>query len=209
MFSNDPNLAGTTVSTTQGTYVFCFAIGTRIATPDGARPVETLAIGDPVLTAEGREVPVTWVGRQTVHKLFTPAERFEPVRVHAGALGNGLPHSDLVPTTDHTLILDGLAICAGALVNGTTITRVSKADLPERVTYYHVETEGHEIILAEGAPAETFIDYVARRGFENYAEYVELYGEERTIPEKRLPRISAARLVPPAIRERLSGKAAA
>jgi hypothetical protein len=161
----------------------CFAAGTRIATPEGERAVETLAIGDPILTADGRRVPVKWIGRQTMHKLFTPVERFSPVRVTAGALGGELPHTDLVLTADHARILDGLAINAGALVNGTTIIYDPADSLPERVTYYHVETEDHDVFLANGAAAETFVDYVARRAFDNFHEYLDLYGEDRTIQE--------------------------
>ena len=187
----------------------CFLTGTLIATPEGERAVETLAPGDLVTTADGRAVPVVWVGRQTMHKLFSPPERFCPVRVRAGALGAGLPHSDLRVTADHALILDGMAICAGALVNGTTIAYDPIGSLPERVTYHHVETERHEAILANGAAAETYVDYVARRTFDNHAEYRALHGEERTIPEMDLPRIAAARLVPPTIRARLAAPDAA
>ncbi|MEY8841032.1 Hint domain-containing protein, partial [Cribrihabitans sp. XS_ASV171] len=161
----------------------CFAVGTLIATPGGETPVETLQIGDRVLTCDGRAVPVRWVGRQTLHKLFTPPERLAPVRVRESALAEGVPHTDLVLTADHALILEGLAINAGALVNGTTIAFDSMDSLPERVTYYHVETEQHEVILANGAAAETYVDYVQRRIFDNYAEYLDLYGEERTITE--------------------------
>jgi hypothetical protein len=175
----------------------CFAAGTLIATPEGESTVEALSIGDLILAADGRTVPVKWIGRQTLHKLFA-GERARPVRVTAGALGNGLPHTDLVLTADHALIFDGLAINAGALVNGTTITLEPLAALPDRVTYYHVETEAHDVILANGTPAETFIDYVGRQAFDNHAEYVELYGDARIIPEMSLPRISTARLVPPA-----------
>lgn len=181
----------------------CFAAGTGIACPGGERAVETLEIGDTVLTADGRAVPVRWIGRQTVDKRFTPAERFAPVRVAAGALGGGLPERDLVLTADHALVLDGLAITAGALVNGTTICRVPMAELAERETYYHVETDDHEAILAEGAAAETFVECDQRRAFDNHAEYVALYGAERGVAEMALPRVSSARLVPAAIRARL------
>lgn len=177
-------------------YTTCFAVGTLIATPEGETTVETLQIGDLVTTADGRAVAVKWIGRQTVQKYFA-GDRARPVRVAAGALGEGLPHTDLVLTADHALILDGLAINAGALVNGTTIT-LERA--PQIATYYHVETEGHEVILANGAPAETYVDYIQRRVFDNYADYVDLYGDDRTITEMNLPRISAARLVPNAIR---------
>ncbi len=190
-------------------FTVCFAAGTLIATPEGETAVERLAIGDLVTTADGRSVAVKWVGRQTVHKLFTPRERFVPVRVTAGALGNGLPHSDLVLTADHALILDGLAINASALVNGTTICWEPAEALPGTVTYYHVETQEHDVILANGAAAESYVDYIQRRGFDNFAEYAELYGEERTIAEMDLPRVSSARLLPPEIRLRLNGAAAA
>jgi hypothetical protein len=29
---------------------------------------------------------------------------------------------------------------------------------PERVEYFHIEFEDHEVILAEGTPAESFVD---------------------------------------------------
>ena len=110
-------------------------------------------------------------------------------------------------TADHALVLDGLAINAGALVNGDTIAVEPMAALPERITCYHVETEGHETILAEGAPAESYIDYVARTAFDNYADYVARCGAERVIREMPLPRISSARLVPGSIRARLGALA--
>lgn len=176
----------------------CFAAGTLIATPKGDVAVETLAIGDPILTTDGRTVPVPWVGRQSKHKALTRARDFAPVRVKAGALGARVPHSDLILTGDHALIVDGLAINAAALVNGTTIAFEPMDSLPDSITYYHIETENHEEILANGAPAETFFDYAGRHAFDNHQEYLDLYGCERIIPEMRRPRISARRQLPAA-----------
>ena len=68
---------------------------------------------------------------------------------------------------------------------------------------YHIETENHEVILANGVPAETFVDVVTRSHFDNYQEYVELYGAPKIIPEMPYPRISSARLLPQAIKDRL------
>lgn len=190
-------------------FVVCFAPGTMIATPSGECAVETLAIGDPVLTADGEVVPVKWIGRQTVHKAFTPAERFVPVRVKAGALGHALPHSDLVLTGDHALEIDGLLINASALVNEDTIVWEPFDTLPERLTYFHVETKRHDMIIANGAAAETFVDHVTRRRFDNFAEYEAVYGDEQAVEMQALPRISAARLLPAPIRERIAAKVAA
>jgi hypothetical protein len=189
--------------------VNCFLAGTLIAVPTGDVAIEDIAIGDAVLGADGRAVPVRWIGRQTVSTRFRMAERLQPVRVKAGALGGGLPLRDLVLTADHALLVDGLLINAGALVNGACIDWVPLSELGESFTVYHVETEDHDIILAEGTPAETFIDYVGRQAFDNYAEYVALYGEERIIAEMPYPRISTARLLPPALKARLGDAAAA
>jgi hypothetical protein len=91
---------------------------------------------------------------------------------------------------------------AGALVNGTTITRRTR--MPERFTYFHVELDDHALILAEGVPAETFVDNVTRRRFDNYAEYEALYGDlDRPIAELDLPRVKSARQLPRGLRERL------
>ena len=70
-------------------------------------------------------------------------------------------------------------------------------------TVYHVETEVHEIIYANGAPSETFIDNVSRRAFDNYAEFEELYGDQSEMKELPYPRASNARHLPSRIKTRL------
>lgn len=185
---------------------FCFMDGTKIATPGGEALVEDLRIGDLVRTADGRDVPVKWIGRQHVAcpANITLDEHRAPVCIQAGALGN---HSDLYVSADHGMILDGYVINASALVNGHTIRFLGADEASERFTYYHIETEAHDVVLANGAPAETFIDVAGRTAFDNYQEYLDLYGHERIIPPLPQPRISSARLVPPAIRARVFGAA--
>lgn len=178
----------------------CFLAGTLIATPSGPVPVETLRPGHPVLTADGRSVPVVWLGHRRVARLFAHDHRNRIVRVAAGALGGGLPLRDLHVTADHALFLDGLLICAGALVNGAGIDWAPLDGLGATCTVYHVETEGHEVLLAEGAPAESFIDYAGRGGFANPGQCPD---PGRIIAEMPCPRVSAARHVPPLLRRRL------
>ncbi|MRX50527.1 hypothetical protein GI374_08740 [Paracoccus sp. S-4012] len=187
--------------------LFCFAAGTLIATPAGERAVETLAPGDEVATADGRAVPVRWVGRQTVRRAAASG-RLAPVRIAAGALGAGpdlaaLPRRDLVVTADHALILGGLAITAAALVDGRGIRRLAAEEMPERATFYHIETEAHDVVLAEGAPAETWVDHAERARFDNYDEYLRLWGADRRIVESPLPRVTSARQLPAALRLKL------
>ncbi len=187
-------------------FTVCFLAGTLIRTPVGDVPVEALSIGDPVTTADGRTAPVRWVGVQSVVTLFADPLRSLPIRIAAGALGEGLPIRDLCVSPDHALMLDGVLVQAGALVNGTTIVR--ETAMPERFTYYHVELDDHALILAEGVPAETFVDNVTRRRFDNFAEYAALYGEAAdAIAEMDAPRVKSARQLPQALRDRLSTRA--
>ncbi|MBW5801721.1 Hint domain-containing protein [Halomonas elongata] len=185
-----------------GNTVHCFAAGTLIDTPEGEVAVETLAIGDSILTASGETITIKWVGRNTVSNATAAPDR-QPIRIRARALGEGKPHRDLVVTAGHGLVVDGLVINAAALVNGGSIDYMPWDELGELVTYYHIETEKHEVILANGIEAETYIDYVDRRAFDNYAEYVALYGIETRIVEMPSHRISARRMLPLVLRQRL------
>ena len=190
------NGGASTGFTETGARVFnCFATGTRIATPDGDKPIEMLRAGDLVLTHDGRSTPVIWRARQSIVNPCNLSVGRGPVRIEADA--------PLTVTADHALLFDDMLINAGTLVNGTTIRLLPLAGLPSMFTYWHVELEKHECVVANGVPAESFIDYVGRSGFDNYDEYLALAGADRLIPEMPFARISAHRLVPPDLREAL------
>ena len=178
--------------------VNCFCAGTRISTSDGMVDVEKLIPGDVIETADGRTSTVKWLGEQPVNTQILHPSKINPICITAGALGDGLPKQDLFISPDHAIAIDGLLINAGALVNGRSIYQVEK--MPKAgFTYYHVETDAHELLLAEGVSAETFIDYAGRDSFVN--------GEDATahgIKEMPLPRVSSARQVSTHIRDRLN-----
>lgn len=201
LYSNSATLEGTAGTAAPGTYVYCFLVGTHIATADGERPIEELLVGDQVMTAGGSSATVKWIGRMTLP--VTPFNRNSvlPVLVRRGALGNGVPHRNLYVSADHALLIDGSLVHASALVNGSSIVRA--VDVGEQVSYLHIETEEHEIILAEGAAAETFIDNVSREQFDNAAEYAALYPNAAPMQELDLPRVKFARQLPRAIAHRL------
>ena len=188
------------------TGVICFMAGTRIATPAGAIAIEDLSPGDLVITSDGRTAPALWIGRQTVSTVFADPLTVLPIRIEAGALGENLPERDLLVSSRHALLIDGVLAQAGALVNGVTIVRETR--VPEIFVYYHVELADHALLLAEGVPAETFIDNVDRFGFDNWAEHEALYPEGHVIAEMAYPRASSARQVPRAIKDRLAAIAA-
>jgi serralysin len=186
----------------QSAAIPCFLAGTAIATAGGPRTVESLAPGDLVLTADGAIVPVRWVGRRAVAAAFAARQRYFPIRIQAGALGEGLPARDLLVSPDHAMFLDGVLAQAGALVNGGTITQ--EQAMPECFTYYHVEVADHALILAEGAATESFIDNVGRMNFDNWAEYEALQDGTPAPAELPYPRAKSARQLPAALRRRLA-----
>ncbi len=203
-----PNIGGTVVggrirlTELSANALNCFLAGTRIATPDGEVPVEALKVGDVVLTADGRAVEVWWLGQQFVDTRLTHPAKVNPICISAGALSEGVPSRDLYVSPDHALEVDGYLITAMALVNGVSIYQLRNMPL-EGFTFYHIETEVHESLLAEGCPAESFLDYTDTFGFDNAGERV-----ARVIPEMDMPRISSARLVPGTIRVRIADRAA-
>lgn len=176
----------------------CYAQGTRIATPGGEMAVEALRAGDTVVTANG-PMTVRWIGRSDVCTRFADELRDLPVRIRAGALGDGLPRRDLLVSPQHALFLDGILVQAAALVDGVNCVR--ERAMPEFFSYYHVELDAHELLLAEGVWAESFVDNVDRRHFHNWDER-----ETPDVPITELPypRVKSARQLPAALRARLA-----
>ena len=137
----------------------CYARGTMIRTPTGELPVEKLRPGKQVITlVDGQEIPqtVTWLGHRRIGLAGHPRpETVAPIRIRRDAFADGMPHRDLVVSPGHAIFVDGKLICARQLVNGTTIRQ--ERDWTA-VDYYHVELDQHAILLAEGLPAESYID---------------------------------------------------
>lgn len=183
----------------------CFYPGTSLQTPTGAIAVEEIKPGMLLATASGEAKPVRWLGRSEASTRFADPLRVLPIRIKAHALGAGLPARDLLVSPDHAIFLHGLLIQAAALVNGGTIIRES--DVPEHFTYYHVELATHELLMAEGVPAESFVDNVDRMHFSNWSERDGLIQPE-PIVEMPYARVKSRRQLPPVITRHLAEQAA-
>lgn len=146
-----PDAAGTGTEIT----ALCFCAGTCIDTPAGGVPIERLRVGDRVLTLGGKSRNIVWIG--SARRRVTPARRTgaSPVIVRRDALGPGIPRRDLRLSRGHALYLDGVLIPVEFLINHRSILW---DDAVRSVTLYHLELDGHDIVMAEGAPAETFRD---------------------------------------------------
>jgi hypothetical protein len=143
----------------------CFAEGTRILTPDGERRVETLRDGDLITTARPDGVrAIRWLGYRTARREGHPRPNdIMPIRIQAGAFSDGIPARDLLLSPDHAVYAEGVLIPVKHLVNGTTIRQMQV----DSVTYWHVELDQHDIVLAEGLPTESYLDTGDRSSFAN------------------------------------------
>lgn len=146
------------------TSIPCFTPGTRIATPSGERPVEELQVGDRVHTRDNGIQTIVWAGQKTVSRAsLAVAPQLRPVRIRAGALGNGLPERDMLVSPNHRmLIVSELAelyfeqsevlVAARHL---TTRAGINVVNVPG-ITYVHIMFANHEVVLADGAWSESF-----------------------------------------------------
>ncbi|WGW02978.1 Hint domain-containing protein [Tropicibacter oceani] len=184
--------------------IVCYLEDTGIDTPKGRVAVQDLRPGDTILTADGNQTTVKWVGVQPVETRLTHPAKVNPICLRAGAIAPDVPQRDLFVSPDHAIEINGLLFNASALVNGGSIYRVARMPL-EGFTYYHVETDHHEVILAEGCPSESYLDMPDRSSFVNGAERA----DAPMIEEMNLPRITAARLVPQDIQDQLAERARA
>jgi hypothetical protein len=188
-FSNNPIAPGSSVTFTpqQGDYQapVCFTTGTLIRTDRGDVAVEDLRVGDRAVTASGALRPVIWIGHRTLDGATTslPHDQ-QPVRIRAGAFGGGLPTRDLRLSPGHPVLVGADANGAGGhlvpvmcLINGTTIAREPVSS----VTYWHVELDAHDILLAEGLAAESYLDWGDRPFFTEGSDHA-LHNPDFVVP---------------------------
>jgi hypothetical protein len=151
----------------------CFAAGTGIATTRGLVPVECVHPGDRVCTVlRGDTAEVIWVGRRKVDCIrHADPLKVWPVRISAHAFGPGMPATDLVLSPDHAVFVDRVLIPIRLLINGRTVRQIPV----ETVSYYHVELAEHDVLLANGMPAESWLDTGDRCRFSNGGEVIALH----------------------------------
>jgi hypothetical protein len=162
----------TTTSVVTTAVIPCFAAGTRIATARGAVPVERLREGDMLLTIAGKHRPIQWIGKRTIdcNRHIAP-DRVKPIRIAPHAFGENRPGRALLLSPDHSVFVEDVLIPVKHLVNGTTVTQIDV----RTVTYYHVELPSHDVVLAEGLPAETYLETGGRFAFENGGGAMQLH----------------------------------
>jgi hypothetical protein len=155
-----------------------FAAAARIATLRGPIPVELVHPGDQVCTVLGGDTArVTWVGHRRVDCARHPDPRkVWPVVVSAHAFGRGMPADDLMLSPDHAVFVDRALIPIRLLVNGRSVRQV----LAESICYHHIELAQHDVLLANGMPAESYLDTGDRTRFGNGGGVIALHPDFST-----------------------------
>ncbi len=154
----------------------CFLPGSLISTPHGTKAVEEVSVGDEIIAyVDGVATPrrVTWTGQAhcNVRAHLPDDEAGYPVRILKDAISDGVPFKDMLITAEHCLFFDGKFVPARMLVNDRSIffdKSVTSYD------YYHVETEQHSVIMADGMLTESYLDTGNRRAFSQKGNVVSI-----------------------------------
>ncbi len=142
----------------------CLTSGTQIGTGTGTQCVDTLMVGDAVLTANGDLQNICWIGRRHYDaKDLARSPNLRPVRITAGALGGGLPRNDLLVSRQHRMLVQskiaermfGRAEVLISAIKLTDFPGVFVDETIDQITYVHLLFAQHELIFAEGAPTES------------------------------------------------------
>ena len=163
----------------------CYAAGTRILTAQGEVRVEDLAVGDVVRARFAGLTAITWIGHRRIDCRRHPSpQQVWPVRVVAGAFGADQPCRDLLLSPDHAVAVNGALIPIRLLVNGASIRQDVWAS---EVHYFHIELDRHDLLLADGLDAESYLDTGNRGMFANAGGPIVLYPtlEEPTAQQRR------------------------
>jgi hypothetical protein len=146
--------------------VTCFTTGVNILTPEGMRKIETLRVGDQVVTKNNGTQEIAWIG-STKTDFSKPSQldaaRLRPIRIVQGALGAGLPLRDLVVSQQHRILVSS-KICTRMFGQPEVLVAAKRLiDLPgidvdqtcDSIEYIHILFENHEIVFSEGAATES------------------------------------------------------
>ena len=158
-------LTGITSLNTDETGVMCFGAGTVIQASTGARPIESLRPGDNIVVQDSKSPqPIRWIGRRVlIAKDLKENPKLRPVRILAGALGNGLPKRDLLVSRQHRMLVCSPITKRMFGRDAVLVAAIKLTDLPgifvdddiEAIEYFHLLFDQHEIVFAEGAASES------------------------------------------------------
>lgn len=182
---DDETVDMTNILSSQGNDVYlpvCFLADSMIETVSGACPVQDLIVGQKVLTyQQGPKTPraIVWIGKKqsVIRPDLADDEAGYPVCLLKDALAEGVPNKDMLITAEHCLFLNGHFIPVRMLVNDRSIFYDRSVT---DYTYYHIETEAHSVIMADGVLTESYLDTGNRRSFRQDGKVFLLGGKPKS-----------------------------
>ncbi|MTH77633.1 Hint domain-containing protein [Paracoccus aestuariivivens] len=142
----------------------CFARDTLIETPRGPVAVQDITIGDQVSTRDHGAQTVRWVGSAKLGRAALALNpHLKPIRIAAGALGHGLPLSDLLVSPQHRVLVRSQIAqrmfgAPEVLVAAKQLLSVAGIDIATdlaEVEYFHILFDAHEVVTSNGAQTES------------------------------------------------------
>jgi Ca2+-binding RTX toxin-like protein len=143
--------------TVENTGVVCFASGTRILTTEGERLIETLRVGDRIITRDNGVQTLRWIGKRDLSQTdLARNPKLHPIHLSPKLTGGDLP---LIVSPQHGVVfnVDG----EETLVRAIHLARLQGGAARvmhgcRKVCYFHIMFEDHQIVFANGAPSESF-----------------------------------------------------
>uniref|UniRef100_UPI002896AFB3 Hint domain-containing protein n=1 Tax=Paracoccus sp. TaxID=267 RepID=UPI002896AFB3 len=207
--------------TPDNTRVICFSADALITTTTGPRPAGKLEVGDMVLTRDNGPQPIRWIAKRLLTKAeLLAAPSLRPIRIHKGALGAGIPSTDLVVSPEHRML--ARSAIAQRMFGAYEVLAAARHLLPlegvevaqdlDEVTYVHFMFEAHEIVWANDAETESlFIGPEAMRavGPSALEEILTIFPDLRdlTLPMPARPLVDAQMAQKLSFRHQQSGRA--
>ncbi|QPI85617.1 Hint domain-containing protein [Rhodobacterales bacterium HKCCA1288] len=144
--------------------IICFCPDTLIDTQDGPRAVQDLTIGTKVWTQDHGYQPLRWIAQRRIpQKVALQHPNLWPIRIKAGAMGQGLPTRDLMVSPQHRVLLRSRVAqrmfdCDEVLLAAKHLTAHAGIDQirPEAgIEYRHFMFDNHELVASNGLLTES------------------------------------------------------
>ena len=123
-----------------------------------------LQVGCEVLSLDNGFRPIRWIGRRKLSAgQLQLSPQLRPIRIEAGALGNGLPLRRLEVSPQHRCLIRpmiakrsvGVRKVLAAARHLLLVDSVSVVEDDAPVTYFHMLLDSHELPLSNGAATES------------------------------------------------------
>jgi hypothetical protein len=199
--------AGQVITVNEIEGIICFGGDTGILTDMGYIAADELEVGDLIQTVDDGLQPVRWIGKRKLGEMVLDAyPKLRPIRICAGALGQGLPEEPVWVSPQHRVLVRGKVAEkmfgeSEVLVAAKQLVLLDGIDIDfdvDEITYVHILLDEHQIVFAEGAEMESL--YTGPQTLEmltdeQYEEVVALFPEVEEIDEDNLP-FSARPIIP-------------